>query len=94
MPTLAIKYDDAEQSVNVPLRSSLKEVCEENDIGPSFGCGQGACGSCEIKVHNNALGLNPPTEEEIHFLGVEALQENVRLACQCVIEGDCTIEVL
>jgi ferredoxin len=51
--------------------------------------GKGLCGTCRIEVVENANHLSPITGKEQFKLGPHP--ENLRLACQCLVQGDVTI---
>jgi ferredoxin len=56
-----------------------------------FGCRQGQCGACAIKVISGENNLSPKTKQEQATL--ERLKlDSQRLACQCAIKGDVVID--
>ena len=66
------------------------EIEDETAIGPlcqaegiPFNCNTGVCGSCLVTVLSGAEHLNALTDEERDW----GLDENRRLACQCLISG-------
>lgn len=63
------------------------ETCE--DLGIPFGCRGGTCGTCEVRVLKGKDSLSPKSEAEIDF----GLEDNYRLACQCVIKQDGDVEI-
>lgn len=65
----------------------IVEACE--DMGIPFGCRSGNCGTCEIRVIEGMDQLSPKNEYEIEF----GLEDNARLACQCIIKADATVEI-
>lgn len=56
-----------------------------------FGCCKGQCGTCAIKIVNGMENLSAPTKEEQATLSRLHL-EGHRLACQCALLGDVTID--
>ena len=57
-----------------------------------FGCCQGHCGTCAIKVVEGEENLSPKTKEEQSTLNRLCLN-SCRLACQCaLIKGDLVID--
>lgn len=56
-----------------------------------FGCCQGDCGTCAIKVIEGEENLSPKTKQEIKTLS-RLGKSSYRLACQCAIRGDVVIE--
>ncbi len=55
----------------------------EEQLGVSFSCRQGICGSCKVEVLEGMQNLTPKTEEE-EAMGCSG---NERLLCQCKIKG-------
>lgn len=58
-----------------------------------FDCRKADCGICVIKVRSGNHALSPATFAERDFLKAMAADANERLACQCRVLGDVTIEV-
>jgi len=69
------------------------DMCEDYDTSILFGCRDGACGACMIRVVQGAENLSPMQDHERDFLETMAAEPNERLACQCRVFGDVTIEV-
>jgi ferredoxin len=74
-----LKTNDSE--VEVPDGAELMDAAEE--LGVSFGCGNGVCGACEVDVEEGMENLNELTEAEDDM----DLDDGHRLMCQCVIES-------
>ena len=89
-----IQFFPTHQTIDVEMHSSLADVCEESNIDLIFGCRQGVCGSCKIKALDSLRTLNPVTEEEHDFLDPDEIKDGIRLACQCLIEGDVRIQLV
>ena len=53
--------------------------------------GRGLCGTCKVRVAEGGDDLGPRTACEDRKLGNAP---GLRLACQCVVRGDCRIETL
>ena len=56
-------------------------------LGGGCTAGKGECPACVISVKSGAQLLSVPTSVESKVLGVEALNESLRLACQAKTEG-------
>jgi len=56
-------------------------------LGGGCTAGKGECPACVISVKSGAQLLSMPTSVESKVLGVEGLNESLRLACQAKIEG-------
>jgi ferredoxin len=91
MPKIKITTDDL--TLDLPKDSKLIDMCEEHDTSILFGCRDGACGACIIRVKESPENLSKMEEDEKDFLETMAADDDERLACQCSIHGDVTIEV-
>lgn len=58
-----------------------------------FDCREADCGICIMRVKKGRENLSPPTREEADFLKAMIAEPDERLACQCRILGDVTVEV-
>lgn len=71
------------QEIEVAEGENIKDACEK--LGVPFGCQNGMCGTCMIKIESGEDNLSELTEEE------EILERDIknRLACQCKLKkGD------
>lgn len=91
MPNLTIKTD--KKTISVPVGAKIIEVCETEETSILFGCRDGACGACMIRVLENPQHLSPMEEHERDFLETMAARDDERLACQCKVMGDVVVEV-
>lgn len=92
MPKVNITTDKL--SIDVPEGYALIDLCDQHDTSILFGCRDGACGACMIKVIEGADNLSSMEDHERDFLETMAAAENERLACQCRVSGgDVIIEV-
>lgn len=91
MPKLTIKTD--KKTIDVEQNASIIDVCEKEETSILFGCRDGACGACMVRVLENPQNLSPMGEHERDFLETMAATDDERLACQCLVLGDVTIEV-
>jgi ferredoxin len=80
-----IKDFKTKKEIDVPKGKPIREACEK--LGIPFGCQGGICGSCMIEVVDGEENLSELTEEEENL----ARDKKHRLACQCEIDGDITI---
>jgi len=58
-----------------------------------FDCRAADCGICVIRVTEHPEHLSPPTTGERDFLTAMRAAPDERLACQCRVLGDVTVEV-
>ena len=91
MPKVVITTDNL--TLDVKDNYKLIDMCEDHDTSILFGCRDGACGACMVKVKEGAENLSPVEEDERDFLETMAAEENERLACQCTVKGDVVLEV-
>lgn len=71
---------------------SLHDVCDRHATSILFHCYSARCGMCRIRVleHPEALGAVGDLERQL--LDEVATGPDERLACQCSVQGDVTIE--
>ncbi len=79
-------------TINVKEGTELRRVHLLYPSAPlKFGCCQGNCGTCAIKVVNGEENLSPKTKQEKITLSKLGLNSH-RLACQCAVKGDIVME--
>ncbi|MFA6918381.1 MAG: 2Fe-2S iron-sulfur cluster-binding protein [Candidatus Gracilibacteria bacterium] len=91
MPKVTFKNTGA--TVEVAAGAMLKDVTKNNKWPVAYGCEDGMCGTCMIKVAEGGGNLSPMEEKEkgtLEAMGMDVSQ--YRLCCQCKINGDCVIE--
>ena len=91
MPKVHITTDTL--TIEVDQGYPLIDMCDTYDTSILFGCRDGACGACMIRVLQGAENMSKMEENERDFLETMAAQDNERLACQCRIFDDVTLEV-
>lgn len=91
MPKVEITTDN--KTIDVRDSYPLIDMCDEHETSILFGCRDGACGACMIKVIDGAENLSTMEDHERDFLETMAAEEDERLACQCRVTGDVKIEV-
>ncbi|MBT5015997.1 (2Fe-2S)-binding protein [Candidatus Peregrinibacteria bacterium] len=88
-----VTFQNTGQSVDADEGAELRDVTQKNGWPIPYGCENGICGTCLIKVSENKEGLTEETEHEAQTLKAMGKADGEhRLACQCKIKGDCTIE--
>lgn len=91
MPKVEITTD--KMTLDVEDGYALIDMCEDHDTSILFGCRDGACGACMVKVISGADKLSPMQDDERDFLETMAAEPDERLACQCKVHGDVVLEV-
>ncbi len=88
MSLAIILFEDDQQTVQVNTGQSLYEICDEFPSSLLFGCREGTCGTCLIRVSEGLKNLSAIQSDEQDMLDILAPdEENVRLACQCIVQG-------
>lgn len=90
MPT--VKNLSNGRSCQCNAGDSLKDVSDQNSLGIPFGCANGICGTCLIKVEKGEENLSPMNETEEMTLKARMAEPGERLACQCKVNGDVEFE--
>ncbi|MBD2521865.1 2Fe-2S iron-sulfur cluster-binding protein [Nostoc sp. FACHB-133] len=91
---VSIHFEDDQKTLQVEANQRLTKICDEYPSSILFGCRCVACGTCLIEVVSGIENLTPVMDEEQILLDVLAPDNpNVRLACQCVVQGDISIRV-
>jgi len=73
---------------------SLLQLLGRNNIRLPIKCGGRArCGYCRFTMHEGLKKASAPTIFEQKFKENHPLPDNVRLACQTYIAGDCIISL-
>ena len=91
MPKITIKTDD--MTIDVEKGYKMIKMSDEYDTSILFGCRDGACGACLVNVIKGHDNLSKMQEDEKDFLETMNGTETERLACQCAVLGDVTLEV-
>lgn len=82
------------RSFEVPTGMEFTQLCKiDPSIPLKFGCQKGECGVCLIKVVDGIEKISKRTKQERATLQkLNKASEDVRLACQCALLGDITID--
>lgn len=92
MPKANVTFEDIGVTVTVPAGTRLIEISEKVGAGITYGCREGECGTCMMKI---VAGMENMTERSV--LEDKVLQEQMagrsnRLACQAqVLGGDVVV---
>lgn len=80
-----------DMDVEVPWGASFLDVVEASGADVTFGCRNGTCGTCRIRVEDGFANLSPMKGEERDFLASLDADACERLGCQVHVQGSCTI---
>lgn len=75
----------------VKTKKLLDILLSEVDWMHSCG-GKGRCTTCSAVIISGKEHLSPLTEVEIKYQSMDRLASNMRLSCQCLVEGDIAID--
>lgn len=93
MPKASVTFEKPGITVTVPAGTRLIEVSEKIGAGITYGCREGECGTCTVKIIS---GMEHMSERSV--LEDKVLLENMagrdhRLACQAqVLGGDIVVK--
>lgn len=90
MPTLTNKTTGA--SAQCAAGSSFREVAQTQGLDIPFGCESGICSTCLIHIRSGAENLSSKTEQEEFTLDARGAGPEMRLGCQCTVNGDVEFE--
>jgi ferredoxin len=87
MPKANVTFENIGLTVTVPAGTRLIEISEQVGAGITYGCREGECCTCTVKV---VSGMEHMSERSV--LEDKVLQENMtardtRLACQAQVLG-------
>ncbi len=88
-----VKFINTGALAEIPLGGALKDPVKDNGWPIAFGCEDGVCGTCVIRVPTGFGDLSPMEETEDQTLEMMCLKDGEhRLCCQCKVNGDVEIE--
>lgn len=83
-----------DMDVEVPRGATFYDVVQASGADVTFGCRNGTCGTCRIRVEAGHENLSPMNSEERDFLASVAAAPDERLGCQCSILGCVAIDYI
>jgi ferredoxin len=87
MPKAQVTFEDIGVTVTVPAGTRLIEVSEKVGAGLTYGCREGECGTCMMKIVSGAENLGSPSVLEDKVLKDIYAGAADRLACQAQVLG-------
>jgi ferredoxin len=91
MAKAKVTFKDIGITVNVPVGSRIIEISEKVGAGLIYGCREGDCGTCLMKVDEGWNNLTTPSIVEEKILKENLAGKHNRLACQAQVLGDVVI---
>ncbi len=92
MPKANVTFTDINVTVSVPAGTRVIELSERVGSAIVYGCREGDCGTCMMKVEEGWNNLSEPSVLETKILRENMAGRHYRLACQAQILGDCIIK--
>lgn len=88
-----VKFTNVGEEVEAEAGALLRDVTRDHSWPIAYGCEDGVCGTCIVRVHKGKTALGPLEEKEKQTLDMMGMDDGEhRLACQCKVEGDVEIE--
>ena len=87
-----ITNDSTGASAECEAGASFREVAQNEGLGVPFGCENGICSTCLIQIKSGMENLSEKTEQEEFTLEARGADDDMRLGCQCKVNGDVVFE--
>lgn len=91
MAKAKLTFKDINVTVTVPIGVRVIEISDKVGSGIVYGCREGDCGTCLMKVEDGWENLSTPSVVEDKVLREHAAGKHFRLACQAQVLGDVTV---
>lgn len=82
-----LTFEDIGVTVSVPAGTRVIEVSEKVGAGITYGCREGDCGTCIMKVVSGSENLSEMSVLEDKILRENLAGKDNRLACQAQVLG-------
>ncbi len=87
MAKAQLSFTDIEVTVTVPAGTRIIEISDKLNSGIIYGCREGDCGTCLMKVVQGMENLSEPSALEARVLKEHFAGRDARLACQAQALG-------
>lgn len=88
-----VTFEDINVTVAVPAGTRVIEISEKVGSGITYGCREGDCGACIMKITEGWNNLSEPSVLEDRVLRDNMAGKHDRLACQAqVLGGDISVK--
>lgn len=94
MNTATVHFLLEDLLVQAPVGTSLQAIADASGADITFGCRNGSCGTCRIRVTQGLAHCSDMGTEERDFLRGLCTSEDERLACQVSVLGDIEVDYL
>jgi Na+-transporting NADH:ubiquinone oxidoreductase subunit NqrF len=87
-------WEDKKKVFNLRRGLGFQAISIRDETSPiEFDCRKSDCGICIVRVVKGHENLSKVEEKEKDFLNAMRAEDDERLACQCRILGDVTVQV-
>ncbi|MCP5197189.1 MAG: (2Fe-2S)-binding protein [Gammaproteobacteria bacterium] len=87
MAKAQLSFADIDVTVTVPAGTRIIEISDKLNSGIIYGCREGDCGTCLMKVVEGMENLSEPSVLETRILKEHFAGRDTRLACQAQALG-------
>ena len=94
MAKAKLTFSDIDMTITVPVGVRVIEISEKVGSNIIYGCREGDCGTCLMKVEKGWENLSTPSVVEDKILRENAAGKHQRLACQAQVLGDVTVRAV
>jgi ferredoxin len=91
MAKAQLTFDDINVTVTVPAGTRVIEISDKVNSGIIYGCREGDCGTCLMRVVKGWENLTEPSVLEDKVLREHFAGRHFRLACQAQVLGDIVV---
>jgi ferredoxin len=92
MAKAQLSFADINVTVSVPAGTRVIEISDKLNSGIIYGCREGDCGTCLMKVVEGMENLSEPSVLEARILKEHFAGRDTRLACQAqALGGDIVV---
>ncbi len=93
MPKARLTFEDIDVTVTVPAGTRVIEISDKVNSGIIYGCREGDCATCLMKVVSGWQHLTEPSVLEDKVLREHFAGRHYRLACQAqVLDGEIVVK--
>jgi ferredoxin len=92
MPKANVTFENIGITIKVPAGTRLIEISEKVGAGITYGCREGECGTCMMRIVSGMENMSERSVLEDKVLQENMAGRNNRLACQAqVLGGDIVV---
>jgi ferredoxin len=92
MPKANVTFENIGVTISVPAGTRLIEISEKAGAGITYGCREGECGTCMMRIISGMENMSERSVLENKVLQENMAGRNNRLACQAqVLGGDIVV---